>query len=90
MNDNAAITPETINIADDALFYTPQEVAQLFRVDAKTVVRWEKMGKLEFHNVQVVRTIGGHRRYNKEDINRVFYKLNPIVEVIEDEVEDNA
>ena len=37
---------------------TPAEVAAMFRVDAKTVTRWAKAGKLTS-----VRTIGGHRRY---------------------------
>lgn len=37
---------------------TPAEVAQLFRVDAKTVSRWAKDGKLPS-----IRTLGGHRRY---------------------------
>ncbi|HWB37513.1 MAG TPA: BldC family transcriptional regulator [Rugosimonospora sp.] len=37
---------------------TPAEVAALFRVDAKTVTRWAKAGRLQF-----VMTLGGHRRY---------------------------
>ena len=37
---------------------TPGEVAQLFRVDAKTVTRWAKDKKLTF-----IWTLGGHRRY---------------------------
>lgn len=41
----------------------PAEVASLFRVDAKTVTRWAKAGKLD-----AVRTLGGHRRYVASDI----------------------
>jgi excisionase family DNA binding protein len=37
---------------------TPAEVAQLFRVDPKTVGRWADTGKL-----RVIRTLGGHRRF---------------------------
>jgi excisionase family DNA binding protein len=37
---------------------TPQEVATMFRVDAKTVSRWAKAGKLDS-----IRTLGGHRRF---------------------------
>lgn len=37
---------------------TPAEVAQLFRVDVKTVTRWAKAGKLSS-----IRTLGDHRRY---------------------------
>ena len=41
----------------------PSEVAALFRVDAKTVTRWAKAGKLT-----AVRTLGGHRRYSEEQV----------------------
>lgn len=40
---------------------TPQEVAKLFRVSSKTVVRWSDEGKLES-----VRTLGNHRRYRRD------------------------
>ena len=36
---------------------TPSEVANLFRVDPKTVTRWAKAGKLT-----AIKTLGGHRR----------------------------
>jgi excisionase family DNA binding protein len=39
---------------------TPQEVAQMFRVDPKTVTRWAVAGRLGS-----VRTPGGHRRYSE-------------------------
>ena len=42
---------------------TPGEVAELFRVNAKTVTRWAKAGK-----ISVVRTLGGHRRYRRADV----------------------
>jgi excisionase family DNA binding protein len=37
---------------------TSGEVAALYRVDTKTVVRWADAGRL-----QCVRTLGGHRRF---------------------------
>lgn len=37
---------------------TPQEVANLFGVDPKTVTRWARSGRLN-----AIRTLGGHRRY---------------------------
>jgi len=46
---------------------TPAEVAKLFRVDPKTVTRWAKGGKLSS-----IRTLGGHRRYRKEEIDRAL------------------
>lgn len=42
---------------------TPAEVAQMFRVDPKTVTRWAKKGKLTS-----VRTLGGHRRYKETQV----------------------
>ena len=42
---------------------TPAEVAQLFRVDPKTVYRWAKAGKLTS-----IRTLGGHRRYREAEV----------------------
>ena len=46
---------------------TPSEVAKLFRVDPNTVNRWAMAGKLS-----AIRTLGGHRRYRKEEIIRVL------------------
>jgi excisionase family DNA binding protein len=42
---------------------TPAEVAEVFRVDPKTVTRWAKAGKLSS-----LRTLGGHRRYRADEI----------------------
>ncbi len=48
----------------------PHEVAQLFRVDPKTIARWAKLGKLP-----AVRTLGGHRRY-RESVVREMLQLD--------------
>jgi len=42
---------------------TPGEVARLFRVNAKTVTRWARAGK-----ISTVRTLGGHRRFRRAEI----------------------
>lgn len=42
---------------------TPAEVANMFRVDPKTVTRWAKAGKLTS-----IRTLGGHRRYREAEV----------------------
>jgi excisionase family DNA binding protein len=47
----------------DPEFMTGGEVARIFFVDAKTVARWAKSGKLPS-----TRTLGGHRRYRKADV----------------------
>ena len=52
---------------DDDLL-TPAEVAQMFRVDPKTVTRWAKAGKLNY-----IRTMGGHRRYRRGEVLRALY-----------------
>lgn len=56
----------TTNPAVSELF-TPSEVARLFGVDAKTVTRWAKDGKLP-----CIRTLGGHRRYRETDVQRLL------------------
>jgi len=41
----------------------PSEVAEILRVDPKTITQWSKAGKLH-----AVKTLGGHRRYKKSEI----------------------
>lgn len=52
-----------LTIPDEQLL-TPGEVAKLFRVDAKTVGRWSKTGKLP----PALYTLGGHRRFLARDL----------------------
>jgi excisionase family DNA binding protein len=44
---------------------TPAEVADMFRVNPKTVTRWARAGK-----ISAVRTLGGHRRFRADEIRR--------------------
>jgi excisionase family DNA binding protein len=46
----------------DALL-TPSEVAEMFRVNPKTVTRWARAGK-----ISAIRTLGGHRRFRAIEI----------------------
>ncbi len=55
-------------IDPDAL-YTPGEVAVLFRVVPKTVVRWIKAGKVK--REEYTRTAGGHHRVTGAGILRL-------------------
>ena len=48
---------------EEGRLLTPSEVADLFRVDPKTVTRWARMGKLSS-----IRTLGGHRRYWEAEV----------------------
>ena len=50
----------------DALL-TPSEVAEMFRVDPKTVTRWAKAGKLSS-----IRTLGGHRRFRASEVHELM------------------
>ena len=42
---------------------TPSEVAELFKVNPKTVTRWARAGK-----ITAIRTLGGHRRFRSAEI----------------------
>jgi len=53
----------------DALL-TPAEVAQLFRVNPKTVTRWARAGK-----ITAIRTLGGHRRFRATEIRRCLDQM---------------
>ena len=50
---------------------TPAEVAQLFRVNPKTVTRWARAGKLT-----AIRTLGGHRRFRASEIKRCLEAMS--------------
>jgi excisionase family DNA binding protein len=60
---------------------TPAEVAELFRVDPKTVQRWAKAGKLTS-----IRTLGGHRRYRESEVRRLRDEAVVTVPIDPDEV----
>jgi excisionase family DNA binding protein len=46
---------------------TPAEVAQLFRVDPKTVTRWARQGI-----IHAARTPGGHRRFRETEVRQLL------------------
>lgn len=54
-------------LADHQRLLTPAEVAEMFRVDPKTVTRWAKDGKL-----LSIRTLGGHRRYYEWQVKKLL------------------
>jgi len=59
---------------DDVLL-TPREVAQMLGVNPKTVSHWAEQGKLP-----ALRTLGGHRRFRRSDLNDALAKANSKVE----------
>jgi excisionase family DNA binding protein len=56
--------------ANDRLL-TPAEVAEMFRVNPKTVTRWARTGRL-----QAIKTIGGHRRYRLSEVRKAVDAAN--------------
>ncbi|MGH8991626.1 MAG: BldC family transcriptional regulator [Acidimicrobiia bacterium] len=46
---------------------TPGEVAEMFKVNPKTVTRWARAGK-----ITAIRTLGGHRRFSAEEIRTIL------------------
>jgi excisionase family DNA binding protein len=49
---------------------TPGEVAEMFRVDPKTVTRWAAAGR-----IGSIRTPGGHRRFRESEVTRLLVEL---------------
>lgn len=60
-NPNGKDTRMTFKETGELLL--PREVAVMFRVDPKTVIRWANAGKL-----RSFRTAGGHRRFRAADV----------------------
>lgn len=60
---------KTLIVESGTDLLTPQEVAQLFRVDPKTVTRWAKAGRL-----MSIRTLGGHRRFMAAEVHELLNK----------------
>jgi len=62
----------TNHVVEAEALLTPAEVAALFRVDPKTVTRWARAGKLTS-----LRTLGGHRRYRRRDLEAFLERSGP-------------
>jgi excisionase family DNA binding protein len=56
--------------ASNSTYLLPSEVAEVLQVSPKTVTRWVKEGKLASR-----RTLGGHRRYARADIESLAQRL---------------
>ena len=56
----------TASEGDAPALLTPAEVAQVFRVDPKTITRWAASGWIP--GGAIIRTPGGHRRYRRAAI----------------------
>lgn len=54
---------------EDTTFLTSREVAEIFRVNTKTVTRWAASGQLGS-----IRTSDGHRRFPRQQIRELLSK----------------
>lgn len=77
------MTYEQFVALDNGSILTPAEVAGVFRVDPKTVTRWEKAGK-----IAAIRTIGGHRRFRKLDVLKAMHEAEQEAQVRAEETAD--
>lgn len=64
--------PRRVNVLSDRMLM-PKEVANLFRVDSKTVVRWANAGR--FPAGVVVKTPGGHTRFLESGVTKMLEEL---------------
>lgn len=51
---------------------TAGEVADIFRVNPKTIGRWAKAGRLGY-----IQTPGGHKRYRREEVMQLLQVEGP-------------
>lgn len=63
MTENEEFEMTELQTMDGETLLTPGEVAQIFRVNPKTVSRWARAGK-----ISTIRTLGGHRRFRAGDV----------------------
>lgn len=59
-------TGRAVNDNDDLL--TPSEAAKLLGIHTKTLERWSREGRIPVAG----KTIGGHRRYKREELLDIF------------------
>jgi excisionase family DNA binding protein len=57
---------------DDADLLTPAEAARKLGVTPNTVTRWSRAGR-----ISAIQTMGGHRRFRRDEIERVLRECGP-------------
>jgi excisionase family DNA binding protein len=60
----------TASVSRAERLLTPGEVANLFRVDPKTVTRWATAGR-----IGSIRTPGGHRLFRESEVQALLHQL---------------
>jgi excisionase family DNA binding protein len=56
-----------VTIENTGRLLTGRQVAEMFRVDPKTVTRWASSGRIGF-----IRTPGGHRRFRESEVRELL------------------
>jgi hypothetical protein len=60
--------------SDDTVIST-ERVAEIFRVNSRTIERWVKGEKFARHGVAVALTDGGHARFNRDEVYALYWKM---------------
>jgi len=60
---------ETIALNNPTQFLIGAEVAEIFRVDPKTVTRWVKAGR-----IRSIKTLGGHHRFQAGEVYKAMMR----------------
>jgi predicted site-specific integrase-resolvase len=60
--------------SDDTVL-TTERVAEIFRVNQRTIERWVKDDKFARHGVNVTSTEGGHARFNRDEVYALYWKM---------------
>jgi excisionase family DNA binding protein len=71
LRQRAAVVSRPDDLLGGDRLLMPAEVARMFRVDAKTVTRWAKAGR-----IGSIRTLGGHRRFWESEV-RALLEVSP-------------
>ena len=69
--------PEPQHSVSNGVYIRTAEAAKMLRVSPKTVSRWAKQGRLPH-----VVTLGGHRRFPQEAIERLATQLADKLDVV--------
>lgn len=64
------MTAPVNGVGNSGRLLTPGEVANMFRVDPKTVTRWATAGR-----IGSIRTPGGHRRFKESEVTKLLAEL---------------
>ncbi len=74
---HVCLVEPVISRVDDADLLTPAEAARRLGVTPNTVTRWSRAGR-----ISAIQTMGGHRRFRRDEIERVLRECGPSASVL--------